>query len=127
ATYNQAIMEFGAMQCKPKNPDCNNCPFKQECFALKNNVIEKLPFKEKKTKQRNRYFNYIVNIENKQLNLVKRGENDIWQGLYDFPVIETQKPIIDIKTLVSYIKKNHQVTIKEFVLKSKSEEQKHIL
>lgn len=127
ATYNQAIMEFGALQCTPKKPDCNNCPFKQECFALKNNIIEKLPLKEKKIKQRNRYFNYIVNIENKQLNLVKRDGIDIWQGLYDFPLIETQKPIIDIETLINHIKKKYQITIKGFTLKSKSEEQKHIL
>lgn len=127
STYNQAIMEFGALQCKPKNPDCNNCPFILECFAFKNNSIERLPFKEKKIKQRNRYFNYIVSLDNNHIKLVKRGENDIWQGLYDFPVIETKKSIEDVETLVIHINKTYQTTIKGFTLKSKSEEQKHLL
>ncbi|MFB0925151.1 MAG: A/G-specific adenine glycosylase, partial [Vicingaceae bacterium] len=59
-TYNQAIMEFGALQCTPKKPNCEDCPYLLECFAYKNGLITELPKKEKKIKQRNRYFNYLV-------------------------------------------------------------------
>jgi len=127
AIYNQAIMEFGALQCKPKNPDCENCPFILECNAFKNKLIDQLPYKEKKIKQRNRYFNYIVNTENNSLILNKKGENDIWQGLYDFPLIETTKSLTTIKELMVHIKKTYKIKPKYFTLKNISEEYKHIL
>ena len=59
-TYNQAIMDFGAIQCKPKNPICLFCPFSESCVALQKNKIDTLPVKDKKTKVRDRYFNYLV-------------------------------------------------------------------
>ena len=93
AIFNQAIMEFGARQCKPKNPDCSICPFKTSCLALKENKIDVLPVKLKKTKVTNKYFNFIVIIsENKQTILEQRIGSGIWQNLYQFPLIETEKP-----------------------------------
>ncbi len=127
ATHNQAIMEFGALQCKPNNPNCESCPFRLECFALKNNLIDKLPFKEKKIKQRNRYFNYLVNLDNDSLIINKKGANDIWQGLYDFPLIETTKSLTTIDELISHIKKDYKSEPKNFTLKNISSENKHIL
>ena len=59
-TFNQAIMEFGALQCVPQNPDCNNCPLKKNCKAFEKNLVEVLPIKSKKIKTRNRYFNYLI-------------------------------------------------------------------
>jgi A/G-specific adenine glycosylase len=89
ATYNQAIMEFGATQCVPKNPDCSTCCFNNKCEALRLKKVAALPFKEKKTKQRKRYFNYLL-LESGAYTYVKqRGAGDIWQGLYEFPLIET--------------------------------------
>lgn len=92
--YNQAIMEFGARQCKPKNPDCNVCPLNTSCIALQKKQIDKLPFKLKKTKIRKRYFNYLVVISGDQkVVLEQRKGKGIWQNLYQFPLIETEKSI----------------------------------
>lgn len=86
--YNQAVMEFGALQCIPKNPDCSACPIQSGCFAYNRNVVEMLPVKSKKVKVKERYFSY-AHISIGPMTLVKkRGEGDIWQGLFDFPLIE---------------------------------------
>lgn len=92
AIFNQAIMEFGAIQCVPKNPSCSSCVFNSNCFALQKNKINQLPFKSKKTKISNRYLNYIVikDINNNFL-VEQRTENGIWKNLYQFPLIETEK------------------------------------
>lgn len=95
AIFNQAIMEFGARQCKPKNPDCSVCPFKTSCLALKENKIAVLPVKLKKTKVTKKYFNFIVIIsKNEKTILEQRVGSGIWQNLYQFPLIETEKPSI---------------------------------
>jgi A/G-specific adenine glycosylase len=99
AEYNQAIMEFGALQCKPKQPDCENCIFNSKCLALKNDNISILPIKEKKTKVKNRFFNYLVFSDKKHTLIKNRTEKDIWQGLFDFPLIETVKPIHQFEKL----------------------------
>lgn len=88
--YNQAIMEFGALQCKPKSPDCPACPVQTDCFARLNKMVDSLPVKEKKLKKRLRYFNYFVCARDGKILVRKRGEGDIWQELYDFPLIETE-------------------------------------
>ncbi len=118
--YNQAIMEFGALQCKPKSPDCDSCPFILECYAYKNNLIHLLPVKDKKIKQRNRYFNYLVFIENERIYLKQRSEKDIWIGLYDFPLIETTQSIDTFEKLNPSNQNN-------YTLKEKSNEYLHIL
>ena len=93
AIFNQAIMEFGARQCKPKNPDCSVCPFKTGCLALKENKIAVLPVKLKKTKVTKKYFNFIVIIsKNEKTILEQRIGSGIWQNLYQFPLIETEIP-----------------------------------
>ena len=90
AEYNQAVMEFGALQCKPK-PLCPTCPLNSTCFASANNLSGILPVKEKKLEKRNRYFNYFVCLSNNEILVKKRGAGDIWQELYDFPLIETSE------------------------------------
>ncbi|MGJ8591188.1 MAG: A/G-specific adenine glycosylase [Aquaticitalea sp.] len=88
--YNQAIMEFGAKQCKPQSPDCDVCPFKGSCVALQKNLIGALPVKLKKTKITNKYFNFLVFISSDKKTLFeKRTSQGIWQNLYQFPLIET--------------------------------------
>jgi A/G-specific adenine glycosylase len=89
ADYNQAIMDFGATVCTPKQPLCGSCPFAKRCVAKTKNAIAKFPVKLKKLTKKNRYFNYLVIKYNNQLYLNHRMENDIWKNLYDFPVIET--------------------------------------
>lgn len=92
-TYNQAIMEFGAKQCKPQNPDCNQCPLNEGCVALQKKLVSSLPVKEKKIKIKQRHFNYLVlNTKNHTL-LQQRTTKDIWQHLYEFPLIESEKEL----------------------------------
>ncbi|WP_210461992.1 A/G-specific adenine glycosylase [Rufibacter roseolus] len=88
-TYNQAIMEFGAIQCTPVNPDCLFCPLQQECFAFQNGLVNVLPVKEKAKSSRHRFLHYLVLQHENRLYLRKRPGNDIWQGLYDFFTVET--------------------------------------
>ena len=92
ATFNQAIMEFGALQCVPKNPNCGSCVFNESCAALQKNKVDQLPVKSKKIKIRNRYFNYLVVAdENDNTIIQKRTDKGIWHNLYEFPLIETEK------------------------------------
>jgi len=89
--YNQAVMEFGALHCKPQNPLCGTCPFNGSCKALEKKEVQLLPIKEKKIKIRKRYFNFIVvqTLEHKTI-LSKRIGKGIWENLYQFPLIETE-------------------------------------
>ncbi len=88
AANNQAIMDFGALQCTPKSPDCENCPLKDFCIAFNTKKIDQLPVKQKKLIKKNRYFHYLVINIDESVFLNKRNTKDIWQGLYDFPLIE---------------------------------------
>ena len=99
AIYNQAIMDFGAIQCTPKSPDCKHCFLKKKCQALQENKISKLPVKSKKIKKKTRYFNYLVLNFGKNTWVQKRTKKDIWQNLYEFPLLETDK-IISQKELI---------------------------
>ena len=92
--HNQAIMEFGSQFCKVHQPNCHNCIFNEKCQAFKTNSVNRLPVKIKKTKTKNRYFNYVVFIDkNNNVLLNKRSENDIWKGLYEFYLWESDKEI----------------------------------
>lgn len=88
-TFNQAIMEFGAQYCVPAKPDCENCIFKQMCFAYQNKMVGQLPVKLKKTKVRDRYFHYLVFKKEGKLGLRQRKGKDIWEGLYEFYLVES--------------------------------------
>lgn len=92
ATFNQAIMEFGALQCVPKSPNCGICVFNESCAALQKNKVERLPMKSKKLKVRNRYFNYLV-LEDETGNTIiqKRTDKGIWHNLYEFPLMEAEE------------------------------------
>jgi A/G-specific adenine glycosylase len=98
--HNQAIMDFGAIQCKPGIPDCQSCPFNDSCVAYEKNLISVLPVKEKKIKIRKRYFNFIV-FQTKQgkTRLQQRVGKGIWENLYQFPLVETTESI-DVKELI---------------------------
>ncbi|WP_316842982.1 A/G-specific adenine glycosylase [Pedobacter gandavensis] len=93
--YNQAIMEFGALMCKPKSPDCSSCPVQSGCYARANDRVNVLPLKLKKLKKRTRYFNYFVCQDAENLLVKKRIAGDVWQELYDFPLIETEKNYLE--------------------------------
>ena len=93
--YNQAIMEFGALQCTPSAPRCADCPLSDSCMALQQGKVDDLPVKQHKTKVTNRYFNYIYVRMGAYTYLNKRTGNDIWRNLYEFPLIETDEDITE--------------------------------
>jgi A/G-specific adenine glycosylase len=90
--HNQAIMEFGALQCTPQNPVCMFCPLQSKCMGYASGSPLSYPVKQNKTKTRNRYFHYLHIIYNGKTWLNRRSGKDIWEGLYEFPLIETGTP-----------------------------------
>jgi A/G-specific adenine glycosylase len=101
--YNQAIMEFGALQCSPKSPDCNSCPLQANCIAFQQDLISSLPRKLKKTKVQEKFYNYLVIVDSKENVLIeKRTGNGIWKNLYQFPLIESPKDCNLPKDLISF-------------------------
>ncbi|GHU82835.1 A/G-specific adenine glycosylase [Bacteroidia bacterium] len=90
--HNQAIMEFGALQCVPQNPDCKHCPLQAQCLGYATGTPQAYPVKQNKTKTRNRYFHYLNIIYKSKTWLNRRSGKDIWKGLYEFPLIETVSP-----------------------------------
>jgi len=100
-THNQALMEFGALMCKPSNPDCEICPLNNSCFAFSKKCVKDLPVKEKKAKIKTRHFNYLVIHSNDHKTIVVKRETGIWQNLYEFPLIESDD-VIDIEALTEH-------------------------
>lgn len=97
--YNQAIIDFGAVLCKPKNPLCGNCPFSDNCIAYRQNAMERYPVKVKKIKKKERFFNYLV-ISNKENTILRKREGkDIWQNLFEFPLLETEHLLSEVELL----------------------------
>jgi A/G-specific adenine glycosylase len=114
ATFNQAIMEFGALQCVPKNPNCSACIFNSSCAALQKKKVAQLPIKSKKVKVTRRYFNYLFFSDENQNTLInKRVGKGIWENLYEFPLIETDTEF-EIPEVISLIQKKfgHQYQIR---------------
>lgn len=91
ATYNQAIMDFGATVCTPRKTDCINCPLKKSCWAFLNQKVPALPVKTTKITKKERYFIYLKIKNKNKVYLHKRMEKDIWLHLYQFPLIEVGK------------------------------------
>ncbi|QSE97971.1 A/G-specific adenine glycosylase [Fulvivirga lutea] len=124
AEFNQGLMEFGSIQCTPTNPHCEECVFQSECFAYKNDLQSSLPVKVKKVKIKKRYFNYLVFKKGNALFMQERQAKDIWKGMYDFPLIESQKPLSKKELLIADELKPFNI-YSEAV--SDSHEYKHIL
>ena len=90
--YNQAIMDFGALRCTPSSPRCEACPLAGQCLALAAGTVAARPVKQGKTRVRDRWFNYLHVSSGDRTLLRRREGRDIWQGLYEFPLIETEGP-----------------------------------
>lgn len=90
ALYNQAIMDFGAIHCKPKQPLCEECIFRTSCYALIQGEVDQLPVKLKAKASKDRYFNYFILRDDAQILMSKRGAGDVWQNLYEFPLLESK-------------------------------------
>ncbi|WP_300564920.1 A/G-specific adenine glycosylase [Flavobacterium sp.] len=92
ALFNQAIMEFGALQCVPKSPNCGVCPLNTSCAALSLQKVNELPVKLKKLKVRDRFLNYLFVLDNENRTRInQRTSKGIWHNLYEFPLVETEK------------------------------------
>lgn len=91
--FNQAMMEMGALVCTPAQPKCISCPLQKICLAFKNKSIQNYPVKSKKVAIKNRFLHFVMYDCNGKTIIHQRNEKDIWQGLYDFPSIETEKAL----------------------------------
>jgi len=115
--FNQAMMEFGALNCKPSNPLCDTCPLSNECQANISGWVDKLPVLERKSEQKKRTFNYLVLISTDEddpvLCIRKRTGDDIWKNMYDFPFMEDKDLKVDLsqaKLLKTTSVYKHQLT-----------------
>ncbi|MEN8249389.1 MAG: A/G-specific adenine glycosylase [Bacteroidota bacterium] len=118
-TFNQAMMEFGAVHCVPQNPDCDTCVLQEKCMAHAHNLQNKLPVKTKRVKTKKRYLFYLIVKEGNKILMRERKEKDIWRGLYEFVLVEStsadefdqlEHPILenlkDVKINLDIIDKN---------------------
>lgn len=125
--YNEAMIELGALVCKPKNPDCLGCPVNDFCQARKLNIIDSLPKKEKKLVVKSRKICYIFIYDDKGCYLKQRKEKDIWKGLYDFPEVD-ENQTKDLPLLGTY---KHKLTHRDLTLEiydgRRSEKLKHTI
>ena len=117
--FNQAIMDFGAVICKPALPLCSTCVFKKYCSAFLENKVNELPVKEKKVSIRKRWFNYLILEYGNEIAIRQRNEKDIWQDLYEFPLIESAVEL-DKKDILEKLEKKKWVLKKEYELVSVS-------
>lgn len=112
---NQALMELGAIQCLPAQPLCSDCPLLTNCYALANQCVDSFPVKSKKTKQKERYLNFIYLHQKNKLFLEKRDDKDIWRNMFQFPMIETNAPTSPEEVMCSRawedLFKNSSITI----------------
>lgn len=113
--FNQAMMELGARICTPKNWSCDDCPISSGCIALDKSLQSELPVRTKKVKKRVRYFVYLVHEKNGETEIRKRGKGDVWEGLWEFPLVEvTSKEFQDAtKTMAEFSRPGSPVELSE--------------
>lgn len=106
--FNQAMMDFGSIQCIPHQPDCQHCPMNHMCVAQMTGRTGELPVKQHRARVTERYFNYIYVRAGEYTFLKKRAENDIWRNLYEFPLIETKRAA-DIQELLRLLEERQWI------------------
>lgn len=122
-SYNQAIMEFGAMLCTPASPQCMFCPFQSECVAFLSGRQDELPVKSRKLNTKTRYFHYLIFIHEEQIAMKERAAKDIWRGLYDFHLLEADQ-LLSTDELLARLEPQ---IAGEFTLVAESEVYTHVL
>ncbi|WP_242929443.1 A/G-specific adenine glycosylase [Pontibacter vulgaris] len=125
-TFNQAIMEFGAIQCTPLMPDCMFCPLQQVCFAFNHGMVQELPVKSKAKAARQRYFHYFVFEWEGNYYMRKRLAGDIWQGLYDFYLFETLDKTLETEAILAELQAAG-IEVKPTQLRLPAKDYKHVL
>ena len=124
ALHNSAMMEFGALHCRPQNPACETCVLQEHCYAYQHKTVQQFPVKEKTIQTKERFLNYIVLIYKGQVYIRKRTAKDIWQNLYEFLLIETADRGSEERILNNAMLKSLKGT---YTLQHVSKEYKHIL
>ncbi|MBD1398550.1 A/G-specific adenine glycosylase [Pontibacter sp. JH31] len=125
-TFNQAIMEFGAIQCTPIMPDCLFCPLQQSCFAFTHGLVQELPVKSKAKAARPRFMHYMVFELSGQYYLRKRLSGDIWEGLYDFYLYENDSKLLETDKLLKELNEAG-IAVQESQLQLPQKDYKHVL
>lgn len=120
SSFNQAMMNLGALICLPKNPKCHICPFEKNCLAKKDELVSFFPIKKAKIQIRKRYLHYFLIIDNKNRSIIeKRKENDIWKELYQLPLLENKSSkYLNENEILKFIKSQLK-SIKNIELKSR--------
>jgi A/G-specific adenine glycosylase len=124
--HNQALMEVGAMVCKPKKPKCDECPINSKCLAFEKGNMTDFPVKEKKLKVRNRYLNYLIVTDKTNVIIKKREGSDIWKGLFDFRLLESDAECGHIDNATLDIRLKHILTHQRIYASFWISEQKNI-
>lgn len=120
--YNQAIMEYGALHCKPKKPLCESCSLSSMCYAFANKEQQLLPVKSKKVKVTTKHFSYIVFEKEGRLAMKRRDDSGIWKGLYDFHLILSEDHLTTEQLLIRLDLKGENIVVANI-----SKEYKHQL
>jgi A/G-specific adenine glycosylase len=126
SVFNEAMMEFGALQCIPRNPECGKCPFQEKCISFAHSKTDQLPVKAKKNKVRHRFFHYLYIKNHEHFFLEKREDKDIWHNLYQLPLIESPKALT-IEELMNDIQFNSVFNGTMSIIDSVGAEIVHIL
>ena len=128
AHFNQAMMDFGATLCTPKNPDCSSCIFSDSCKAYIQKIVDMIPLKVKKVKRTTRYFHYLEISDGLHLTVEKRHNKDIWQGLYQLPMIEMKDDAPLSQALIAQSNYFNDSTVgKDMKIISSQKLSKHVL
>lgn len=124
--HNQAVMEFGALQCVPSNPDCGICPLNRLCEAYRMNRVKDFPVKIRKGTVKRRYFTYLLIGQSGDTYIYRRTGNDIWKELYEFPMVESEG-LVTKEALFQLIAEHTGMEVGDFSLMSVSDLVKHQL
>jgi A/G-specific adenine glycosylase len=126
--YNQAVMELGALVCTPKKPKCDNCVLNQNCFSFEKKSADSLPVKSKKIKKLSRFFYYFdIRVSSKYLIKKRENNKDIWCGLYELPLIETDKKINGLPRVINIFCSKYGVEKNSIKTNGKIFHLKHVL
>ncbi len=106
ADFNQAIMNFGALVCKPSDAQCGICPLAKKCYSFLQDMVDVLPARDKKKPNKLRYFHFLVLHDKRKILLERREGKDIWKGLYTPPLIETSSARAPASRMKAWIKKH---------------------